>query len=103
MPYKSEKIKLPKEYDRRIKLTDEQKKQIKEEYDEGNTSWSKLAVKYNVSKSLIGLVVNEDRNKKVKEYVKEHWKDFQRSKEYRNESAKKTRRYKQDLYKKGLI
>ena len=35
MPYKSGKIKLPKEHDRRIKLTDEQREEIREEIYNG--------------------------------------------------------------------
>ena len=35
MPYKSEKIKLPKELDRRVKLTDEQREEIKDLYGTG--------------------------------------------------------------------
>lgn len=43
MPYKSEKIKLPQEYDRRRKLTDEQKDEIKHKYDTGFYSLNSLA------------------------------------------------------------
>lgn len=46
MPYKSEKIKLPKEYDRRIKLTDEQREEIKEKYATGLYSQRALAREY---------------------------------------------------------
>lgn len=31
MPYKSEKMKLPREYDRRVKLTDEQREKLEDD------------------------------------------------------------------------
>ena len=46
MPYKSEKIKLPKEHDRRIKLTDEQREEIREKYSTGLYSQRALAREY---------------------------------------------------------
>ena len=103
MPYKSEKIRLPKEYDRRVKLSDEQKKEIREEYSLGKTSHNKLALKYKVSKSLIGVIVNEKRMENMKNYIKIHWKEHQQKGEEHNEAIKRTRRYKHELYKKGLI
>ena len=103
MPYKSSKIRLPQEYDRRRKLTDEQKEQIRKEYSVGDTSWNKLAVKYHVSKRTIGLIVNENSMENMKIYRKEHWKDFQHSREEMTAYAKNWRNYKQDLYLKGIL
>ena len=48
MPYKSEKIKLSKEQDRRIKLTDEQRQEIRDKYATGLYSQRNLASEYNV-------------------------------------------------------
>lgn len=54
MPYKSEKIKLPKQYDRRIKLTNQQRDEIKEKYVSGIQSQRALAQEY---KNLIFLMI----------------------------------------------
>ena len=50
MPYKSEKQKLPPELDRRRKLNDEHKDEIKHKYGTGLYSLNGLAKEYNVSK-----------------------------------------------------
>lgn len=103
MPYKSEKIKLPKELDRRVKLTDEQRKEIKDLYGTGCYSLNGLAKRFNVSKKTILLIVNEESALKAKQYRKEHWKEFQGTKEEHREAIKKTRKYKQSLYKDGRL
>ena len=58
MPFKSEKIKLPQEYDRRRKLTDEQKDEIKHKYSTGLYSLNNLAIdllSFNNIHELLGL------------------------------------------------
>ena len=59
MPYKSEKIKLKGLQDRRRRLTDEQRKQIKELYKTGIPSLNDLAKRFSVSKKTILLIVIE--------------------------------------------
>lgn len=103
VPYKSEKFKLQGLQDRRRKLTDEQKQEIKELYATGNYSLNKLAKEYEVSKKLILLIVNPESKAKNDLYIKEHWREFQETKEKHNESIKNTRRYKQQLYLKGEL
>lgn len=76
MPYKSEKIKLTKEQDRRVKLSDNQKQEIRELYETGNYSLNGLAKQYGVSKKTILLIVNKESAEKAREYQKEHWKDL---------------------------
>ena len=46
MPYKSEKIKLSRSHDRRSKLTDEQREEIREKYSTGLYSQRALAREY---------------------------------------------------------
>lgn len=77
MPYKSEKIKLPKELDRRVKLTDEQRKEIEELYGTGCYSLNSLAKRFEVSKKTILLIVNKESAERAKQYRKEHWREFQ--------------------------
>lgn len=103
MPYKSEKIKLQGLQDRRKRLTDEQREEIKKLYGTGFYSLNDLAKKFNVSKKSILLIVNKESAEKAKQYRKEHWKDWQRKGEEHNEAIKKTRRYKHKLYQEGKL
>ena len=106
MPYKSEKIKIANtEYDRRIKLTEEQRKEIREKYATGTVGHRPLAKEYGVSRSLIRLVVDEERYEKSKADFRERRKDgrYNKSKEELNQLAREKRRYKQKLYLEGKI
>ena len=103
MPYKSEKIKLNEKQDRRKRLTEEQRKEIKELYSTGLYSLNGLATRFEVSKKTILLIVNSDSAEKAKQYRKEHWREWQRTGEEHNEAIKNTRRYKQSLYLKGEL
>lgn len=103
MPYKSEKIKLKGLQDRRRKLTDEQKDEIKKLYETGFYSLNGLAKRFEVSKKTILLIVNEDSAEKARQYRKEHWREYQQTGKEWNETIKKTRRYKNKLYKEGKL
>ena len=89
--------------DRRKKLTELQRKEIKELYSTGCYSLNGLAKRFEVSKKTILLIVNEESAERAKQYRKEHWKEWQRVGEEHNEAIKKTRRYKQELYLKGEL
>ena len=105
MPYKSEKIKLSKEQDRRIKLTDKQRIEIKEKYATGFYSQRKLAAEYNVSRRLITFVLDEEKAKKAAEQLKERRADgrYKPSKEEWAATIREHRAYKQSLYVKGKL
>lgn len=103
MPYKSEKIKLSGLQDRRKRLTDEQREEIKMLYGTGHYSLNDLAKRFVVSKKTILLIVNSDSAERAKQYRKEHWKEWQRTGKEHNEAIKNTRRYKQELYKDGKL
>ena len=103
MPYKSEKIKLKGLQDRRKRLTDEQREEIKALYGTGHYSLNDLAKRFVVSKKTILLIVNSESAEKAKQYRKENWKQWQGSKEEHREAIKKTRRYKNELYKNGRL
>ena len=105
MPYKSEKIKLPREYDRRIKLDDEQRDEIRHKYSTGTYSQRQLAAEYNVSRRLISFVLDDSKRQRCAEQFKERRKDgrYTPSKEEHNRISKEHRRYKQELYKQGKI
>ena len=104
MPYihETNHIKLTGLQDKRRKLTDEQKAEIIQLRDEG---WSlmKLAKQFEVSKATILLIVNPESKAKKEDYIKAHWRDFQQTKEERNEAIKKTRHHRQDLFLKGEL
>ena len=103
MPYKSEKIKLQGLQDRRRKLEDWQREEIKHKYATGLFSLNQLASEYHVSKKLILLIVNPESKRKSDERIKEHWKDYQKTGEEHNEVVREHRRYKQKLYKEGKL
>lgn len=103
MPYKSEKIKLKGLQDRRKKLTDEQREEIKRLYGTGCYSLNGLAKQFEVSKKTILLIVNENSAEKAKQYRKENWREWQRTGEEWNETVREHRKYKQTLYKEGKL
>ena len=103
MPYKSEKIKLKGMQDRRKRLTDEQREEIKRLYGTACYSLNDLAKRFDVSKKTILLIVNENSAEKAKQYRKEYWREWQRTGEEWNETVRKYRRYKQSLYKEGKL
>ena len=103
MPYKSETMKLKGLQDRRRKLTDEQKDEIIHKYSTGLISQRALADEYNVSRSLITIIVNPERAAAVKQRVKDHWRDYQTFGEEHNRIIRNTRTYKHELYVKGEL
>lgn len=103
MPYEIEKIKLKGLQDRRKKLTDKQREEIKELYGTGLYSLNGLAKQFNVSKKTILLIVNDESAERAKQYRKENWKQWQGTKEEHREAIKKTRRYKHSLKIKGEL
>lgn len=103
MPYKSEKIKLNEIQDRRKKLTEEQRKEIKELYSTGLYSLNGLAKRFEVSKKTILLIVNEESAEKAKQYRKDNWREWQRTGEEHNKAIRNTRKYKHELYIKGEL
>lgn len=103
MPYKSEKIKLPPEKDRRRKLTDDQREQIKRIYTTGVCGMRPLAKQFGVSKKTIQLIVKPEAKQRQHDYVAKHWRDYRPSKEEWAETMREHRHYKQDLYIKGEL
>ena len=103
MPYKSEKLKLPPNKDRRRKLTDDQKEQIRGIYATGVCGMRPLAKQFGVSRTTIQIIVNPKRAEAVKQRTKEHWRDYRPSKEKWAETIREYRHYKQDLFLKGEL
>ena len=102
MPYKSEKIKIVStEYDRRRKLTDEDKKEIKELV---GMSIRGIARMYGVDKRLIQFILYPERHEKNLADRREKGGSMQYyDKEKHTESMRKHRHYKQQLFLEGKI
>lgn len=97
MPYKidTDKVRLPRNKDRRIKLTDEDRKEIRELHKLW-VSQSALARQYDVSRRLISFVVYPERYEKAKAQFRERqqtWRYY--NKEKNTKAVRKTRRYRQ--------
>ena len=105
MPYKSEKIKLQGLQDRRKKLSDEQREEIREKYSTGLYSQRALASEYNVSRRLITFVLDEEKQKRNAELFKQRKADgrYKPTKEEWAKTIREHRRYKQELYLKGEL
>ena len=100
MPYKTDKQRLPQELDRRRKLSDEQKDEIRHKYGTGFYSLNGLAREYGVSKKLILLTVNPESKRKNDEHIKNHWKDYTATKEERAKIMREHRAYKHKVLTK---
>lgn len=103
MPYKSDKFSLSPEQDRRRKLLDDDKEAIRILYATGKYSLQTLANDFGVSKKTVLLIVNADSAERSRAYKKEHWREFQQTKEEHAAAVRKTRRYKHQLYVNGEL
>lgn len=103
MPYKSEKIKLNPSQDRRRKLTEEQKEEIRSIYKTGVCGTRPLAKQFGVSRSTIQVIVNPNIAERHKTRAKEHWRDYKQPKEEWAATMREHRRYKQNLYINGKL
>ena len=97
MPYKTEKLRLPPELDRRRKLSDEQKDEIRHKYSTGLYSLNGLAREYGVSKKTVLLIVNPESKRKNDEHIKDHWRDYAPTSEQRNATMREHRAYKNKI------
>lgn len=92
-------------FDRRSKLTEEQKACIKLDREYDGTSYQKLAKKYKVSKRTIIFVCKPETYKKCREQFKQRRKDgrYKVSTSERTAITREHRAYKNSLIKKNLI
>ena len=103
MAYKCEKIPLGK-YDRRVKLNDVQREEIKELRKLG-LSYRVIAERYEVSKTLIILVCNPDiaERKRIASMERHREGRYKPTKEEWAAIQREHRKYKYQLYKEGKI
>lgn len=104
MPYVSEKIPLPPQYDRRRKLTEDDKFEIVRLRKEHNLSQRTLARMFGVSRKLIIFIIDPERHERAKAQFKERRKDGRYYDREKNTIAvRNTRQYKHKLYLDGKI
>ena len=99
MPYKCEtlKLKIPRSKDRRVKLTLEERQEIRELY--GYVSQRKLAAAYGVSRRLIIFIGDPEQHKEnLKRRAEWGGSSQYYSKEKQKEYMKSHRQYKQQLF-----
>lgn len=102
--FETEHLKLSKEDDRRIKLNDEDKEEIKKLYDTGMFSQRKLAKMYGVSRRSIQFIIDPEKLKKNRENFSERQKDGRYyNKEKHREYIKEYRERKKQLYNEGKL
>ena len=110
MPYKSDKFKINNEkLDRRVKIQKSQYEEIREKYIAGGT-YRGLAREYGCDRKTIKMIVypefkNEmlESNKKRSADYRERLKTDSELKKQRNKQMQEHRKYKHDLYNRGLI
>ncbi len=102
MPSKLDKISVGKKFDRRIKLTPEQRKEVK--LLSKNLSQRALARKYGVSRRLIQFIIDPTSYKEHLKKQKENksWQKYY-DKESHRISIQKLRNYKKQLKEEGKI
>lgn len=102
MPYKIDKMKLGKKYDRRRKLTPSDYQDIKSLYKLGTLSQYEIARKFNISRSMVQVIVNTERKKQIKQRNKEHWRDYYNTRNH-NKAVDNYRKYKDKLFKENKL
>jgi DNA-binding XRE family transcriptional regulator len=106
MPYKFEtnKLKIPRDKDKRIKLTLEDKENIKKMYKTGEYSQRKLANIFGVSRRLIAFYLDNSKLEKAKENFKRRQSNgTYYSKEKQRIYIERLRKHKKELYEKGEL
>lgn len=103
MPHKwqTERVPLPREYDRRRKLTDEQRDQIRAEA--GELSQRALARKYKVDRQSIKFILYPDKYEHAKKLNRERRKDgrYKPTREKWAAIMRDYRQYKTRILKEG--
>lgn len=106
MPYKSEKISIcGTEYDRRQKLTPEQRAEIYHRYHTEDVSQRQLAREYGVSRRLISFILNPEKLEEVRYRLKKSKAQglYKPNKKEWAATIREHRKYKNELFKQGKI
>lgn len=90
--------------DKRIKLTEVDKQQILNLYNDGVLSQRKLALLYNVSRRTIAFIIDPTKKERCKEQFKERQADGRYYNKDKNRIyQQKHREHKKELLEKGLL
>lgn len=106
MPYKSERIPIAgTQYDRRVKLSPEQKEYVKWLREEEQISYYKLAKMFKVSKRLIQFICCPEKEQRAKELLAQRRSEgrYKPDKSEWSETMRNHRKYKEKLRKEGKI
>jgi hypothetical protein len=88
------------QYDRRCKLTEEQKQAIREEYAKGAISMATLGKKYGVSRAYVSLLLDREKMNRVKETgrLARAQGKYRKTPEEAKKYAEEHKAYKKKLY-----
>ena len=104
MPYKHTEYTIPRTHDKRIKLTDQDRIEIRDLYAAGQMSQRELARTYNVSRRLIVFTIYPERREaNYKARVLSGGSKKYYDKDKNTKYMRVHRRHKQDLYLKGKL
>lgn len=105
MPYKAEKAgKIKPEDDKRVKLTDEQREEIRELYKLPDYSQRRLAGQFGVSRRLIQFILDPEKQAAAKAGYAERRKDGRYyDPEKHTEQIREHRHRKHKLYQEGKL
>jgi len=99
MPYQHIKSRIPRELDRRVKITNNHKAYILGEYFLTEKSQRQISRETGISRRMISFILFPERLKKASEQYKERRKDGRYyKKEKHTQQMKSYRRYKQKLF-----
>ena len=102
--FETQHLKIPKEHDKRVKLTKEDKELIKHLYETTDTSQRKLATQFGVSRRLITFILDPEKQKAnlqardARGGSKKYY-----DKETNKKRMKAHREHKRALYEEGLL
>lgn len=102
MPYKfqTDKIPMPRAFDKRIKLTEQDKLDIVDLYKQGNTSQRKLAAQFGISRRTIQFTLDpKKKEENLKRREERGDSKIYYNKEKHTESTRNHRRHKRDVLK----
>lgn len=100
MPYKCEKLHIPRHLDRRVKLSLEDREDIRLLYETGLLSIRGLAVAWQVSKRLIQFTLFPERLEAAKR--NRDWRRYY-TRRQRAAAMRNHRRHKHQLYREGKL
>ena len=89
--------------DRRRKLTDEQRDEIRKIRQETGAGYRTIAKQFNVSRSLVRIICDPECAARVSARMAAHWREYKMTKKEKRERMRALRARKYDLYKRGLL